>query len=140
MVTTDDLARMQMRIEELETAIRRHRDATGHQMCWENDHELWAVLGGDPPDRVPPPLPEFMQCCAAYWQSRQQTSLTTRTPTILWSAINAIRIQRDLTDAELGAEIGVSRASIQRWKHGGFPSATAMLAAEAWLARQQATP
>lgn len=62
---------LQARVTLLEEAIRKHRAATGHEMCHENDEELWAVLGdGVSVDHTPPPWCEFMQRCAAYRASK----------------------------------------------------------------------
>jgi hypothetical protein len=62
------------RIEELETAIRKHHSARGHDLCWLNDVELWKVLeDGDveyPHDSLPP-CDEFITECVKYWQGRQ---------------------------------------------------------------------
>lgn len=56
----------------LEKAIRKHRDQTGHNLCWENDEELWSVLAdGVKIDHTPPPWGEFMTKCAAYRESRE---------------------------------------------------------------------
>lgn len=128
------------RAATLEGAIRKHRDATGHAMCWENDQELWRALGdGFVPDRVPPHLPEFMGKCAAYWQSRQPPPTTTRTPTVLLAALNAERIVLGWSQERMASEIGISRSAMQRWAYGNScPSAQALLAAEAWLARHLA--
>jgi hypothetical protein len=70
-----------IRIRELEDAIRKHRSATGHDMCWENDVELWSVLKDNVKmDHTPPPWPEFMKRCAAYRASKdacgQATTIT----------------------------------------------------------------
>lgn len=57
------------RVAALEAAIRKHRDAQGQDLCWENDLELWAVLDdGVVPDRKVPPWPEFMAGCVRYRQ------------------------------------------------------------------------
>lgn len=50
----------------LRQAIRAHRDATGHQLCWYVP-ELWDLL----PDKVTPTpqVPsreEFLRCCGQY--------------------------------------------------------------------------
>ena len=69
---TDQVSLLKARIRELESAIRRHRRATGHNLCWENDEELWSVLpDGKAFDHTPPPWEEFMKRCAAYRASRQ---------------------------------------------------------------------
>lgn len=56
---------------KLANAIRKHREQTGNNMCWENDEELWAVLeDGVKIDHTAPPWPEFMTKCAAYRASK----------------------------------------------------------------------
>ena len=63
-MTPDEL---EARVAALESAIRKHRAAQGHELCWENDDELWSALGdGVTADRRVPPWPEFMTRCAAY--------------------------------------------------------------------------
>lgn len=56
------------RILLLESAIRTHRDAHGHNRCWLNDCALYRVLE-EKSEVSPamPPLDEFMQRCAEYW-------------------------------------------------------------------------
>jgi hypothetical protein len=54
---------------KLRNAIRIHRDASGHDLCWHHP-DLWAVL----PERVEPYLvvpewPQFMRGCIRYRQS-----------------------------------------------------------------------
>lgn len=67
------LRRLNARVRALEAAIRRHRRATGQQMCWENDEELWAALkDGGRLDHTPPPWPEFMRRCALYRASKDR--------------------------------------------------------------------
>lgn len=62
------------RIHELETAIRKHRDQTGHDQCWENDLELYESLHDNNdnmgPHRTLPCQKEFMGRCKAYYESR----------------------------------------------------------------------
>jgi hypothetical protein len=60
------------RVAELERAIKRHRSRTGHDLCWENDEELWRVLGdGARVRHHVPPWDEFMTKCAQYRKSRE---------------------------------------------------------------------
>lgn len=61
------------RIKELENAIKKHRKATNHEMCWENDEKLWEILN----DKVkinhnPPEWCEFMKKCAEYRKSKDK--------------------------------------------------------------------
>jgi hypothetical protein len=54
---------------KLRAAVRRHRDSSGHDLCWHHP-ELWSTL----PERVDPeiaepPWPQFLRGCVAYRQS-----------------------------------------------------------------------
>jgi hypothetical protein len=65
------------RIKELEDAIRKHRNATGHEMCWENDEELWLILKDNICiDHKPPEWCEFMKKCAEYRASKDKNNET----------------------------------------------------------------
>lgn len=56
------------RLEHLLLAIEKHRDAKGHDRCWENDLELYAVLGEKLPSSPElPPQCEFQQKCKEYY-------------------------------------------------------------------------
>ena len=58
-----------LEIKKLRSAIREHRDATGHDLCWYHP-EMWSLLpeGFDPSISVPS-WPHFMRGCLAYRQS-----------------------------------------------------------------------
>jgi hypothetical protein len=70
----DDLDRMDRdalitEVKKLRNAIRRHRDASGHDLCWHHPN-LWSLL----PEKVTPsiavpPWPKFMRGCIRYRQS-----------------------------------------------------------------------
>jgi len=54
---------------KLRTAIRDHRDSSGHDLCWHHP-DLWRTL----PEQVEtdiavPPWPQFLRGCVAYRQS-----------------------------------------------------------------------
>ncbi|HET7202757.1 MAG TPA: hypothetical protein VFI92_05265 [Steroidobacteraceae bacterium] len=56
-------------VVRLRNGIRRHRDASGHELCWHHP-ELWALL----PEKVGPVIavpewPQFMRGCIRYRQS-----------------------------------------------------------------------
>ena len=70
-----ELKKMQERIDKLEDAIRRHRDAAGHELCWQNDYELYSVLGESEVDKrdTLPPREEFLERCESYYESRLLT-------------------------------------------------------------------
>ena len=56
-------------VQRLRDGIRRHRDATGHDLCWHHP-ELWRLLpdATDPQPAVPD-WPQFLQGCIRYRQS-----------------------------------------------------------------------
>jgi hypothetical protein len=56
-------------VRRLRAAIREHRDATGHDLCWHHP-EMWALLPEttDPAIAVPP-WPQFMRGCVRYRES-----------------------------------------------------------------------
>lgn len=63
-------------VQKLREGIRRHRDSTGHELCWHHP-ELWALLP-EKTDPVPvvPEWPQFMAGCVRY-----RTSLDRQLPT-----------------------------------------------------------
>ena len=56
-------------IKRLRHGVRRHRDSTGHELCWHHP-ALWALLPErqDPLPEVPA-WPEFLRVCIRYRQS-----------------------------------------------------------------------
>ena len=65
------LSREQLMAEarKLRNAIRRHRDATGHELCWHHP-DLWSLLPeGITPAIAVPAWPQFMRGCIRYRQS-----------------------------------------------------------------------
>jgi len=47
-------------------AIRAHRDATGHELCWHHP-DMWRLLPDPPKVRpVVPEWPQFLRGCIAY--------------------------------------------------------------------------
>lgn len=65
-------------VKKLRSAIREHRDATGHDLCWYHP-EMWSLLpeGFDPEIRVPP-WPKFMRGCIAYRASLDEQASQAR--------------------------------------------------------------
>ena len=53
-------------VEFYKNAIRKHRDAKGHDRCWLNDKELYEVLGEAIPEPSSPSYEEAMMRCAEY--------------------------------------------------------------------------
>ena len=74
MAVDGDLARMTRQqliaeVQRLRDGIRRHRNATGHELCWHHP-ELWGLLPErtDPAPAVPD-WPQFLEGCIRYRQS-----------------------------------------------------------------------
>lgn len=70
----DDLAQMTRdqlitEVKKLRAGIRKHRNSTGHQLCWHHP-ALWGLLP-EKTDPIPaiPTWPEFMNACVLYRQS-----------------------------------------------------------------------
>ncbi len=56
-------------VKKLRSAIREHRDSSGHGLCWHHP-QLWALL----PEKLEPVVavpawPQFMRGCVRYRQS-----------------------------------------------------------------------
>ena len=65
-LTVDELVAEVIR---LRNGVRRHRDSTGHALCWHHP-DLWALLPEDTdPTPVVPEWPQFMRGCIHYRQS-----------------------------------------------------------------------
>jgi hypothetical protein len=65
------LSREQLMVEvrRLRAAIRAHRDASGHDLCWHHP-QLWSLL----PEKLSPQIavpawPQFLRGCIRYRQS-----------------------------------------------------------------------
>jgi hypothetical protein len=56
----------------LRNAISLHHSASGHELCWLNDVELWKAAGleGKYPHATLPVREEFLGQCAKYHESR----------------------------------------------------------------------
>jgi hypothetical protein len=69
-----DLATMSLNqliaeVQKLRAGIRKHRDSSGHDLCWHHP-DLWALLP-EKTDPVPvvPEWPQFLRGCIRYRQS-----------------------------------------------------------------------
>ena len=67
----DSLSRDQLvaEVKKLREGIRKHRDSTGHELCWHHP-ELWSLLPErSDPSPVVPAWPQFLRGCIRYHQS-----------------------------------------------------------------------
>ena len=56
-------------VKKLRAGIRRHRDSTGHELCWHHP-ELWKLLPEKlDPDVAVPAWPQFLRGCLRYRES-----------------------------------------------------------------------
>jgi hypothetical protein len=56
-------------VKRLRAGIRKHRDSSGHDLCWHHP-DLWGLLP-EPfePDVAVPPWPKFLRGCLKYRES-----------------------------------------------------------------------
>jgi hypothetical protein len=67
----DALSREQLiaEVRKLRAGVRKHRDSTGHELCWHHP-DLWALLPEPVPPRIAvPEWPQFMRGCVHYRES-----------------------------------------------------------------------
>jgi hypothetical protein len=56
-------------VKRLRAAIRKHRDASGHELCWHHP-AMWTLLPENlEPSIAVPPWPKFLRGCIRYRQS-----------------------------------------------------------------------
>lgn len=56
-------------VKKLRAGIRRHRDSTGHELCWHHP-DLWKLLPEKiDPDVAVPAWPQFLRGCLRYRES-----------------------------------------------------------------------
>ena len=65
-LSREELVQEVLRLRE---GIRRHRDSTGHELCWHHPH-LWGLLP-ETTDSIPdvPEWPQILRGCIRYRQS-----------------------------------------------------------------------
>ena len=63
-------------VARLRAGIKSHRSATGHELCWLNDVELWKLVEDSPayPHETLPVAEEFLSQCRRYHESRLKNS------------------------------------------------------------------
>ena len=59
-------------VRRLREGIKSHRSASGHELCWLNDVELWKLVDDNPvyPHDTLPVQDEFLSQCRRYHESR----------------------------------------------------------------------
>jgi hypothetical protein len=67
----DVLEAAERRVEELTSAIRKHRDQKGDDRCWLDDLDLYSTMDDASYDSQLPPKCEFLESCSRYWNQRQ---------------------------------------------------------------------
>jgi hypothetical protein len=73
----DDLSEMTREslvaeVKRLRSAIREHRDSSGHDLCWHHP-QLWGLLPEPlPADIAVPPWPKFLRGCLKYRESLER--------------------------------------------------------------------
>ncbi|MGB3337230.1 MAG: hypothetical protein WBA73_08635 [Devosia sp.] len=73
----DGLTREQLIAEAraLRAAIRKHRDQSGHGLCWHHP-DMWALLPDKPAAEIAvPPWPKFLRGCVKYRESLDEQLL-----------------------------------------------------------------
>jgi hypothetical protein len=77
MLMDEDVERMSRQelvaeIRRLRDGIRKHRDSSGHELCWHHP-ELWGILP-EKTDPLPivPEWPQFVRGCLRYRESLDQ--------------------------------------------------------------------
>ena len=66
---TMPLEDLKAEVRRLRAGIRKHRDASGHELCWHHP-QLWGLLpeASDPQPAVPA-WPQFLEGCIRYRRS-----------------------------------------------------------------------
>ena len=70
----DSLGREELiaEVKRLRTAIREHRDSSGHDLCWHHP-KLWGLLPERlTPEVAVPPWPKFLRGCLRYRESLER--------------------------------------------------------------------
>ena len=63
-------------VRKLRDGIRKHRDSSGHELCWHHP-ELWSLLPEkSDPLPVVPEWPQFMEGCIRYRASLDEQAPT----------------------------------------------------------------
>ena len=63
---TMDASALVAEVKRLRLGIRKHRDSSGHQLCWHHP-QLWGLLPENiPPQIAVPEWPQFFRGCVKY--------------------------------------------------------------------------
>ncbi len=61
-----DASALVAEVKRLRVGIRKHRDSSGHQLCWHHP-QLWGLLPENiPPQIAVPEWPQFFRGCVKY--------------------------------------------------------------------------
>ena len=106
----------------LASAIRKHRDQRGDDRCWQDDHEMYAVL----PEGFTPPATDTaveLENCKRYIECRHGGTEYV-SPQRRIEELEAENASLRAEDAKLHGEISVLTAKLereyQRWRGGGI--------------------
>ena len=59
-------------VRRLREGIRKHRDSSGHELCWHHP-QLWGLLPESiDPEIAVPPWPRFLRGCVHYRESLER--------------------------------------------------------------------
>ncbi len=74
--SNDTVRLLAAEIGRLRAGIRQHQSATGHELCWLNDVELWKLVDDNSayPHETLPVAEEFLSQCRRYHESRLKNS------------------------------------------------------------------
>lgn len=108
-------------VKKLRAAIREHRDASGHDLCWHHP-ALWSLL----PEKIAPAVavpewPQFMRGCIKYRQSLDlQNPKAPRTGAEFKADVRDL-LEQALADLENEARAngltdGVVDAELEAWR------------------------
>lgn len=64
-------SKLRKELKRVRNGIRQHRDAKGHDRCWENDWDMYKLLPeSKDADFTLPPEEEFLENCKRYFHEQ----------------------------------------------------------------------